>query len=91
MEVVIGEDGHRYKPLSLEEAKDLCRDVRFYKMVDPLSYYRGDSVPIEFVRSAYEPEMYREEYISDRLNMWYNGGEVYYVLLDDDKPEYEPI
>lgn len=87
--VVIGADERLYKHLSFEEAIDLCKDVQFYKTVDPLFYYDRDSVPVKFTPSAYDPESYIEGG-HDRLNLWYKNGDSYYILIDIDKPEYEP-
>lgn len=82
--VTVGADGCLYKRLSFEEAIDLCKDVQFYKTVDPLFYYNRDFTP-----SAYEPESYRKDG-HDRLNMWYSNKDWYYILVDASKPEYEP-
>lgn len=82
--VIRGADGHSYKRLSLQEAKDLCRDVQFYKT--------SSSPSIEMIRSAFQPADYRGymDLGMGRLRLWYLG-DCYYILIDIDKPEYEPV
>ena len=80
--IVVGIDGHKYKPLSLQEAKSLCCDIPFY-----LEGGNGT----EFDTSSITPEKYRKRG-SERLNSWYEypTSDCYYVRVDgDDKPEYE--
>lgn len=83
--IVVGIDGHKYKPLSLQEAKSLCCDIPFY-MDD------GDGgATLEFSLSRITPEDYRRKG-NGRLDTWYEypTSDSYYVRVDgDDKPEYE--
>lgn len=80
--VVDGDDGYLYKRLSLQEAKDLCRDVQFYLV----EAYEGEYVIDE---SGLGPADYRLS-LSSHLDDWYLGNNFYYIRLDTDKPEYEP-
>lgn len=88
--VVDGGDGYLYRRLSLQEAKDLCRDVQFY-LVEPATRRS----PTGVVLSGWDPEDYKLSG-SSRLDDWYDGGECYgiecyWIRLDKDKPEYEPV
>ena len=83
--IVVGIDGHRYKPLSLQEAKSLCCDIPFYL---DIAVGGGTS---EFARSTITPEIYRKRG-SERLDTWYEypTSDSYYVRVDTSKPEYTP-
>ena len=80
--IVVGIDGHRYKPLSLQEAKSLCCDIPFYLEV-------GNGT--EFDTSSITPEVYRIRG-NGRLDSWYASptSDSYYVRVDTSKPEYTP-
>ena len=78
-DVVDGGDGYLYKRLSLQEAKDLCRDVQFYLVDDGCKGYP----------SSWKPENYVEGDVG-RLDRWYLDT-CYYIRIEDTKPEYEPL
>lgn len=78
-EVVGGGDGYLYKRLSLQEAKDLCRDVQFYLVDDRCKGYS----------SSWKPENYVEDDVG-HLDRWYLDY-CYYIRIEGTKPEYEPL
>lgn len=86
-DVIVGRDGYSYIPLwAVEDYLKLRQDVQMYY---------GSPATNHFEESTFSPEWYK---CNERGNplLWYGaagtGGAkcIYYIRLDEDKPEYEP-
>lgn len=88
-DVIVGRDGYSYIPLwAVEDFLKLRQDVQMYC---------GSTTARNFEKSTFSPEWHRHNYVGGMLS-WYGvavaGGDksinIYYIRLDEDKPEYEP-
>jgi hypothetical protein len=86
-DVIVGRDGYSYIPLwAVEDYLKLRQDVQMYC---------GSQTTRNFEESTFSPEWHRHNYRDGTLS-WYGlagaGGDksIYYIRLDEDKPEYEP-
>ena len=86
-ELIDGGDGYLYKPLTMQEALDLCMDVQLY-----IEYKYGNTHYME--KRVLSPRDYLDDprYWKNDLEEWYSNIIFpQYIRLDTDKPEYEPV